>query len=172
MTPVILLSSLALVPVVVLMVLRVNAALVFLSLCLGSVLTTFLGPDTNSLLSLLSAHASTTISASQSTAQLVLLAIPVVITTLFMIRSVPKGFKLLLNLLPASGVGLLAVLLSVPLLPSTTARGIIMTGLWQEAVKAQDLIVGISALVCLFAILGLRPKGEGHSEKHGKKYKD
>jgi hypothetical protein len=170
MTPVVLLGCIVLVPVVLLMVLRVNAALVFLSLCLGAVLTRFLGPDTDSLLSLFSAHTSKTITASQTTAQLALLAIPVVITIVFMIKSVPKGFKLALNILPAAGVGLLAALLVVPLLPESTSHAVMMTGLWQQAQRAQDLIVGVSSLLTLFALLSLRPKA-AHEEKHGKKNK-
>ena len=170
MTPVVLLSCIVLVPVVVLMLLRVNAALVFLSLCLGSVLTRFLGPDTNSLLGLFSAHAPNNIGLSQITAQLVLLALPVIVTTLFMIKSVPKGFKLMFNLLPAIGVGSLAALLAVPLLPATTAHKIMTTSLWLQAMRAQDLIVGISALICIFALLSVRPP-KSHGDKHGKKHK-
>jgi hypothetical protein len=88
-----------------------------------------------------------------------------------MIKSVPRGLKLVLNILPAAGVGLLLALLVVPLLPSHTAVGILNSNLWQQAVRAQDLIVGASALLCLMALLGLRPKSE-HGEKHGKKHKD
>ena len=170
MTPVVLLSLIVLIPVMLLMVLRVNAALVFLSLCLGAVLTRFLGPDTDSLLNLFSTHTSKTITASHTTAQLALLAIPVVITILFMIKSVPKGLKLALNVLPAAGVGLLAALLAVPLLPESTSNAIVATGLWQQAQRAQDLIVGVSALITLFALLSLRPKAS-HEEKHSKKHK-
>ncbi len=170
MTPAVILGCIVLVPVVLLMVLRINAALVFLSLCLGSVLTRFLGPNVDSLLSLVSKQADHTISASQSTAQLTLLAIPVVVTMLFMVKSVPKGLKLVLNVLPAAGVGLLAALLAVPLLPTETSTGIMNAAIWLQAQRAQDLIVGISALLCLFALLSLRPKAS-HEEKHGKKHK-
>ncbi len=170
MSPVVILAIVVLLPIVLLMVLRVNAALVFLSLCLGSVLTTFLGPDVNDLLGLISAHAPKTVTTSQTTAQLTLLMIPVVITTLFMVKSVPIGLKLIFNLLPAIGVGLLAGLLIVPLLSPGVSHQIIATGLWQQAQQARDLIVGSSALVCLFALLSLRPR-HGHDEKHGKKHK-
>jgi hypothetical protein len=170
MSPAVIVAAIVLVPIVVLMVLRVNAALIFLSLCLGSVLTTFLGPDVNDLLSLVSSHTSKTITASQSTAQLVLLAIPVVITLLFMIKSVPKGLKLIVNLFPAAGVGLLAALLIVPLLPVAAQGGITNSDLWHQVLQAQDLIVGVSSLLCLFALLSMRPKAS-HDEKHGKKHK-
>ena len=169
MSPVVILASIVLVPVVLLMVLRVNAALVFLSLCLGAVLTQFLGPDTNALLALFSSHSGQTVTASQTTAQLVLLAIPVIVTTCFMLKTVPKGLKLILNLFPAAGSGLLLALLVVPLLPASTSESIVATSLWQQAVRAQDLIVGMSAFICLFAILSLRPK-HASGDKHGKKH--
>jgi hypothetical protein len=171
MTPVVILGAIVLTPVVLLMLLRVNAALVFLSLCLGSVLTRFLGPDSGTLLSLFSAHSKHAVTASQTTAELALLAFPVVVTILFMLKSVPKGMKLIFNLLPSAGVGLLAALLAVPLLPIATSDKIITSNLWQQAQRAQDLIVGVSAMLCLFALLSLRPK-HGHEEKHSKKHKE
>lgn len=169
MSPVVILVSIVLIPIVVLIVLRVNAALVFLSLCLGSVLTTFLGPDVNDLFGLMSSHTSKGLTVSQTTGQLALLAIPVIITILFMIKSVPRGLKLALNLFPAIGVGLLAALLVVPLLPPTLSSHIMSSSSWQQAQQARDLIVGASALLCLFALLSLRPK-HNHDEKHGKKH--
>jgi len=169
MPPAAIIGAIVVLPIVLLMVLRVNAVLVFLSLCLGSVLTQFLGPDVNDLLNLASSHSSKTITASQTTAQLVLLLIPVVMTTLFMIKSVPKGFKLFINILPAAGVGLLAALLAIPLLPTDAQNTIITSSLWMQVSHAQDLIVGISALICLFVLLSMRPKGG--EEAHGKKHK-
>ncbi len=170
MSPVIILAALVVVPIVLLMLLRVNAALVFLSLCLGSVLTTFLGPDANDMLGLMSSHTSSNLTTSQTTAQILLLTIPAVLTIIFMIKSVPKGFKLIFNLFPAIGVGLLAALLVVPLLPHGLAEQIMLNPHWLQAQKVRDLIVGVSALLCLFALLSLRPK-HGHDEKHGKKHK-
>ena len=56
MAPAVILSAIVLVPVVVLMLLRIIAALVFLSLCLGNVLVQFIAPDANSFRALFSAH--------------------------------------------------------------------------------------------------------------------
>lgn len=155
------------------MVLRVNATLVFLSLCLGDVLVQFVAEDANSFMSLLtSTHA---VQATQSVAsgsnliKLVLLLLPVLLTTVFMIKTV-KGIKLLLNVLPAAGVGLLGGLLVVPLLSPGLSHMIIASPLWMQVSKAQNLIVGSSALVCLLVLWLQRPKaggGDKHS-KHGK----
>jgi len=165
-------SSLALlaaiigVPIVVMMVLRINAALVFLSLCLGDVLVQFVAGDTSSFMSLFSAHAAKA-HPTNTTIQLFLLLLPVVLTAVFMIRTV-KGPKLLLNILPAAGVGLLGALLVVPLLPTETAVNILSSNVWHQVKNAQDLIVGLSALFCLLVLWLQRPTaGEG---KHGKKH--
>lgn len=170
MTPAIILASIVLIPVVLLMVLRVNAALVFLSLCLGVVLVQFVAGDANSLLSLLSssraAAATGAVAPSNNLTTLVLLLLPVLLTTIFMIHTV-KGVRLMLNILPAAGVGLLGGLLVVPLLSAGLSANIVVSPLWVQATRAQALIVGASALICLFALWMQRPKTGGDG-KHGK----
>src|ERR1700691_5564887 len=90
MTPLLLLAVMAAAPVLLLLVLRVNAAIVFLSLCLGSVLVQFAGSDAHSFVNLMSTSA--TLSSYGIT--LGLLLVPAVFTTLVMIGTVRGGFKL------------------------------------------------------------------------------
>lgn len=149
------------------MVLRINAALVFLSLCLGDVLVQFVASDTNSFLNTFSSsHAAQTVASDGNSAvKLILLLLPVLLTAIFMIHTV-RGSRLILNILPSAGVGLLGGLLVVPLLSAGLAHNILDSQLWSQAQRAQDLIVGMSALVCLLVLWLQRPKtGEG---KHGK----
>ena len=155
------------VPVVAMMVLRINAALVFMALCLGSVLTQFVADDAGWLMSLASPTVPQAGSVSESMIKLGLLLLPPLFTAIFMIRTV-NGGRLMLNLLPAVGAGFLGALLAVPLLMPGTAVPIMASPLWQEVVKLQDLIVGSSALLCLFVLWLQRPKtGEGkHHRKH------
>ena len=172
MTPEITLAGIVLAPIIVLLGLRVNATLVFLSLCLGDVLVQFVASDANDFLSLLSAsNANSSIQAGNDTLKLILLLLPVVLTTVFMIRTVRGHGRLLLNVLPAAGVGLLGGLLVVPLLPPGLAYNIINSPLWSQVQKAQDLIVGGSALVCLLVLWLQRPKTGHDDKKHGKKHK-
>lgn len=171
MTPVVTLTAIVLAPVVLLMVLRINAALVFLSLCLGDVLVQFVAHDAHDFLALFSAsHAGVTIQGTNNNIKLALLLLPVVLTTIFMIRTVRGHGRLLLNALPSAGVGLLGALLIVPLLPPGLAHNIVGSTLWSEIQRAQDLIVGASALVCLLVLWQQRPK-TGSSGKHGKHHK-
>lgn len=166
--PVIALAAIVLGPVVLLMVLRVNAALVFLSLCLGDVLVQFVANDTTEFLTLHADQVPQQASAAGSeTVKIALLLLPVILTTVFMIRTIRGTGRLVLNLLPAAGVGLLGGLLVVPLLPSGLSHNIVDSSLWSQIQRAQDLIVGASALVCLLVLWLQRPK-TGGSHKHGK----
>lgn len=164
--PVIALALIVLVPVVAMMVLRINAALVFLSLCLGDVLVQFVAKDTTEFLTLHADKVPQAINTGNNNVKLILLLLPVVLTAVFMIRTVHNTGRLLLNVLPAAGVGLLGALLVVPLLPPGLAHNVIGSLLWTQVTRVQDLIVGASALVCLLVLWLQRPKS-GRS-KHGK----
>ena len=168
MTPEFTLGAIILLPIIFLMVMRVNATLVFLSLCLGTVLVQFVATDAEELIGLLtSPGAAAPFNADDNVLKLVLLLLPVVLTAIFMIRTVQGNGKLLLNLLPAVGVGLLGALLVVPLLPPGLSHNIVDSDLWAQVTKAQNLIVGTSALVCLLVLWMQRPKTGGHKH-HGK----
>ncbi len=166
MSPAVVLSAIVLIPVLILMVLRINAALVFLSLCLGNVLVQFIAPDANSFLALFSAHVPRGADTGNNAIKIILLLFPVVLTAVFMIRTVHGRGRLALNLLPAAGVGMLGGLLVVPLLPGGLSHNVIDSSLWAQTLRAQDLIVGGSALICLFVLWLQRPTTSNH--KHGK----
>lgn len=159
------LGAIILIPVVLLMVLRINATLVFLSLCLGDVLVQFVAPDANSFLQLFSAHIPANADKGNDTVKLILLLLPVVLTAIFMIRTVSGKAKLALNLLPAVGVGLLGALLIVPLLPPGLSHNIVDSSLWAQVQKAQNLIVGTSALACLLVLWLQRPQAGKRDKK-------
>ncbi len=167
MSPQIILGAIVLAPVLLLMLLRVNAALVFLSLCLGNVLVQFVAPDANSFVTLFAAHVPKGVDTGNNNVKMLLLLLPVVLTTIFMIRTVRGHGRLILNLLPAAGVGLLGGLLIVPLLPGGVSANIVDSSLWAQVQRAQDLIVGSSALICLLVLWLQRPK-TGGDHKHGK----
>ena len=158
MTPLVILGALALGPVAILTLLRVNAAFIFLSLCLGDVLVQFVGHDAISVVN--GAH-----SVSSNYVQLGLLLVPVILTLIFMIRTV-KGTWLVLNVLPAIGVGLLTTLLVVPLVSPGLHHNLVASSTWGDLSKAQDLIVSFSALLCLLFLWKQRPH-----EKRGKRHK-
>jgi hypothetical protein len=166
-TALLILGAIILVPIILLLVLRVNATLVFLSLCLGNVLTQFVADDAGWFMSMAATSAPQAGSVTESTVKIGLLLLPVILTAIFMIRTVSGGGKLALNMIPAAGVGLLGALLVVPLLPGGMSQTLMSSDIWLEVTKLQDLIVGASALLCLFVLWLQRPK-TGHHELHGK----
>lgn len=168
MTPEATLAAIVLVPVVLLIVFRINATLVFLSLCLGNILVQFVAPDANSFLQLFSAHVPKNLDTGNDTVKLILLLLPALLTSVFMIRTVNGKARMLLNVVPALGVGLLGALLVVPLLPPGLSHDIVHSSLWHQMQQAQNLIVGTTALACLLVLWLQRPQT---GSKHGKKHK-
>lgn len=168
MSPELTLAAIVVIPAAVLMVLRINAALVFLSLCLGNVLVQFVASDASSWLTTFSSsHTTTIVTTTNSNIKIGLLLLPALLTAIFMIRTVQDSARLALNLLPAAGVGLLGALLVVPLLTPDLSHNIIASSLWWNAQQAENLIVGGSAVVCLIVLWMQRPKA-GHSKLHRK----
>lgn len=150
-------------PVVLLYLLRVNAAFVFLSLCLGDVLVQFSGRDAASIV----AGASTGANITTSTIKLALLVAPAVLTILFMMGT-SKGQKRLFNVLPSAAAGLLLALLAVPLLAPGLSNAIQALPVWVNTQQLQSGIIAASTLVCLIFLWMARPKGGG--EKHKGKH--
>lgn len=158
MSPDVMLILLVGVPVAVLMIWRINAALVFLSACLGVVLLTLVGNDANDFADMFLPFL------SGNNLKLVLLLLPVVLTTIFMVKTL-KGGWLLFNILPAIGTGLVLALLVTPLLPPDYSQQVQASAMWHQLQQLQSLVIGASALACLFFLWSQRPKHA--SDRHG-----
>ncbi|HUS26000.1 MAG TPA: hypothetical protein VMY99_01470 [Nevskiaceae bacterium] len=135
------------VPVVLFVGLRINAVMVFLSLCLGEVLVRYVSDDANVMLNLFSSHQPGTV--SKSTLQIALLLLPAVLTSVFMIFSMHGRMRVVLNVLPAAAASLLGILLAVPLLPPGLRHNLQAQDAWHYLIHAQALIVGVGALTSL-----------------------
>jgi amino acid transporter len=169
MTPLIVLATLALVPLLAILVLRVNGAIAFMSLCLGSVLVTYTSNDVDGVLTSMSTG-STRLTVNQWS-QLGLLIVPLLLTILFTRRSV-KGAKKLTNFLPALAASLLAVLLVVPLLPADLQRQIHGQAVWTQLNNAQTaVILGGATFSLIFLLFTHRPKPAAAAEEGKKKSK-
>lgn len=165
MDPLIILVILLAAPVLVLMWLRVNAAIVFLSLCLGNVLVQFIGPDASTILASASARPPG-VTAGQPYVNYFLLLLPVVLTTFIMIHSIKGKAKLAFNLLPAAGVSMLGVLLAVPLFSSGMTGPIMQLPLWKELENLQVLVLSITAMLAMLFLWMQRPKAITEHAKH------
>ena len=161
MSPEVILLGLFAVPVLLLFFLRINAALVFASLCIGGILVKYSGHDAASIV----AGAATSAHATSSTIQLGLLLAPAVLMMLFMLNTVSGKSKRLVNIVPALATGLLTVLLVVPLLPPGLSHNVVASSLWQKTLTYQSGVVALGTLVALVFLLLQRPKAS-HEEKH------
>lgn len=153
------------VPLIVLTVLRINAAIVFLSLSLGYVLVQLVANDANSLINFLAPQAD---SLSRTTWQLGMLFLPVVLTCIIMLFSVKGHVKLLLNLLPAAAVSVMAVLLAVPLFTPGLRYALESSELWQQISGAQAFAIGAGALISLIFLWTSRSSLKGESHRRGR----
>jgi hypothetical protein len=149
-------------PVILMTVLRINAPLVFLSVCLGNVLLQFVGKEAVDFVNLFLPGNTV---ASKMTVQLALVLIPVVLTMIFMIKSV-QGNRLVFNILPAIGTSFLLLFIVKPLLSSSVNGQIETSTLWSPIEQMQELIIGVSSLLCLFFLWVQRPKSNEHGKKH------
>jgi hypothetical protein len=167
MTYLVVLAALALLPVLAIVLLRVNGAIAFMSLCLGSVLVAYTSGDVTDIISSFSAskHTLTT----NQWVQLGLLVVPFLLTILFTRGSV-KGSKKLTNILPALASGLLFALLVVPLLSANVQRQIHHLSAWRQLSNLQTAVILGGALFSLIFLLFTHRKkgGEEEGKKHGK----
>lgn len=163
------LTAIIIFPIIGLYLLKVNAALVYLSLCLGYVLYIFDAHNAGVLAGSLNAHSSLVhLKASTVVVNFALLLGPAALTLISQINSLHGKSKRFLNLVPTIVTGLFIPLLVVPILPASTAESIIKTSYWAQLIKYRASIVGVGAVVAiLFFWLNGREstKKKHHSSK-------
>ena len=135
------------VPAVLIILLRSDAAVVFLSLCAGALLVRYAGSDA-SLAGSVIGNNSTVVS---QYFELGLLVVPVLLSAVMLKKSM-RGPKMILNILPAIGVGLVGVLLAVPLLPNGLSDTITKTSGWSLLYNNREVVVAASVLVSLVSL--------------------
>lgn len=168
MTHLVVLAALAAVPLLAILLLRVNGAIAFMSLCLGSVLVTYTLSDVDSVISGVEGKRAAHL---EPWIQVVLFVLPLLLALLFTRGSV-KGTKNLLNVLPAASTGLLCALLIVPLLPSDIRQQIHQQALWHQLNDAQTaVILGGAAFSLVFLLFTHRHKRGDDEAKKGSKHK-
>ncbi len=160
----ILILALAL-PTLAIVALRVNGAMMFLSLCLGAILVQYVGSSSNDLLDLISPQAG---SFSKGTIDLALLLVPAVVTGIVTLMTVHGKVRVLFNILPALATSTLAVLLAVPLLSAHMAAALERESLWHVISHAESIIVSSGALVSLLALWTQRRSFKTHDDHRRK----
>lgn len=150
------------VPALIFVALRVNAAMVFLSVCLGAVLVEQVATQAIEMTGLFTPKQ---YSASQTSINLAMLLAPAVLTTVVTAFSVHGRIKVALNLIPAAAASMLAVLLAVPLFSRGLAFNLMSQQTWHILSNAEALVVGAGALVSLFFLWTQRRSFRKHDKR-------
>lgn len=150
------------VPTIAIAVLRINAAMMFLSVCLGAVLVQYVGPQANELIRLFVPRAG---SVSASTLNLILLLAPVAMTGVVTVFSVHGRMRVLVNLLPAVACASLVVLLAVPMLPANVSFAFTDEKIWNILSKSEALVIGAGGVMSLFFLWTQRRNFRQHDKR-------
>ena len=143
-------------PLALTFLLKSNAALGFLALCLGFVLSTSVIGDLKNLLSQVD------LSLTDSSIALTVLVAPLILTLLFTHHSHKSGIRFYLQLLVAVCAGALLALSLEPILAQQESSDIAGSGLWQVLENIQSVVIGLGALLSLVLIWS---GGSKHSKK-------
>lgn len=150
------------VPALLFVFLRVNAAMVFLSVCLGAVLVQHVAPEANTMMGLFTPKPS---KFSQATIELVLLLVPAIVTTIITALSVHGRLKVVLNVVPAAAASMLAVLLVVPLLSGGLMHSLESQPTWRLLWNSEAFVIAAGALVSLFFLWTQRRNFRHHDKR-------
>lgn len=144
---------------VILLVLRTNSAVVFFSVCAGSVLANQLGNEA----SLISSTVIKDGDINKSVAYLCLILLPAIFSAIFL-RGTVTSAKVVFNIVPSVATGALLALLVIPLLPPSVSGSILDTELWRTLQKYQPIIL-VGGMISSIVLLWFTQKKE---KKHGK----
>lgn len=155
--PDVILALLVFGPLVVTYFLKSNAALSFLALCVGFVMSTSIVGDLKHLLS------ETNLSVTNDTLAAILIALPFLLTLLLSRHGHARGPFFVAQLAAAlAGGGLLALSIG-PLLTSSSQFNITSGGAWNNLTKIQASVIGIGGALSLVLIWLTNFR---HSRKH------
>jgi hypothetical protein len=168
MTLYIFLAATILLPIAIAIGLRVNAAVLFMSLCVGAVLNEYVS---GSALNLAGNVGSVGTHFNESTLNLGLLLLPAVLTAAFMYHSV-RGTRAMLNILPAIASGLLTAILTEPLLAPGSQSIISHNWLWLKVVSGETPIVAGGALVSLIFLWAHQHIPSSHHKPNKSKHQN
>lgn len=143
-------------PVLITYIFKSNAALGYLALCVGFVLSTSVVGDLKHLLS------ETNLSVASNTLALALIGLPYLLTLLLCRKAHARGPMLIANLAAALLGGGLLALSAGPLINSISTINILDDNFWKQLIKYQSAIIGAGGLLSL-VLVWLAPR---HSKKH------
>lgn len=161
MNPLIVIGIIAGAPILLITIFKAKASIVFLALCAGSVLTTFVGDAVLDLIQLFVRNYSDGLQVGIS---LALLLVPALLTILF-VRGTVSGAKFVTNIILAVLTGVMTLYLAVPQLPKSIQNDIIGSSIWPTLLQYQGVLVGSAVFMSL---MQLWVSGRSARHKKGK----
>ncbi|MBX4188501.1 hypothetical protein KW792_00165 [Candidatus Saccharibacteria bacterium] len=158
-----LLATLILVPLVLTFFLKSNAALGFLALCGGFAAITLSGSDIEHLVG-----QTKITSLTSNDVDLLLLAVPLLLTLFFTFGSSGGKNQRWLQLLPALCAGGLLAVVAVPMISDLLNTNYNDSQVWKQLQNAQSYVVGVGLLSSLLLVWS---NGLRHAKSHRKKHK-
>jgi len=153
--------AVSIVPIVLAILLRVSGVFMFSSVAIGYLLVLFVGDDAGLVLGMV-----VKTSNINMIAQFILLILPVVVTILFLKKTIPKT-KVLLHIPLQVASGLALVVLGLPLLDSGTQQKIFSNHYGGLLREYQDIIIVVGAIGTLLIMwLTYSSKGDKKHKKH------
>lgn len=149
-------------PILLGVLLRVNASHLFFSVMAGELLARYFGDEAESAL-----HAMTNNDAIVEYAHLLILSLPVILTAIVLKNSISRA-RALVNVFPLVVTGLVYAAFAVPLLPAAIQTQIQSTPIGEDFANSSSAIIGFIVLFQL-VVLWLLNRGEGSGKKRKKK---
>lgn len=158
-----LLATLVLLPAVLTLLLRSNAAVSFLALCGGLAMITLSGSDIEHLIG-----KTKITSLTSNDVSLMLLIVPLLLTLLLTFKGASGNKQRLLQIIPAVCAGGLLAAVATPMFNDSLNTNLSDSQFWKLLQNIQTYIVGAGLLSGLLLIWS---DGFSHSKSHGKKHK-
>ncbi len=165
MTHEIYLIALLVIPALIIYIFGVNAVYLFFSLLIGYLLTNLLPGNVNKLVNLF--NSSNFVDVSQTyDSKLIILYLPVVLTFIFMVKSV-HGIHKVTNLIASICFIVLAVFLTLPLIKTNQVSFLLNNNFFHQLIANKPVIIIIDCLIILVFLLLERFK---HKKTNSKKH--
>jgi hypothetical protein len=155
--------------VIVLLLSKTNAGLVFLALCAGNTLLQFADKNLSYInTKLQSNNVTSRFIVSHSLLRIIIILLPVVIVLVFSKHYKGKG-RWIMQFLPAIATGILGCLIIIPLLSGSAQNSIASNPVWSMIQKYQIPVVAAGLLISIVDVV--HNSHQSHS-KHGHKSKE
>lgn len=147
-------------PLLLGLIFRVNSSFLFFSILAGELLSRYFGDDVELISRIFVRNTS-----ALAYAELILLLLPVILTAVFLSRTLSRG-KLLFYLIPFLITGFVLAAFALPLLPASLEEQVRSVHAGQRILQGSDSIIGAVVLIQLVTLWVMNRSHEHSGKKH------